>query len=53
MQDMNFQHIIAKILSHPWVAALLVFSFLACNFAAWRRIRRERKERGRPWRPPH
>ena len=38
---MNFDNIIAKLITHPWIIAVLVLSFLGCNFIAWVRIRRE------------
>ena len=49
---MNIDSIIAKVISHPWIVALLALTFVACNFVAWLRIRREnRKDYRRPHSP--
>ncbi len=38
---MDIADIIARIVGHPWVVAILALTFFGCNFLAWRRICRE------------
>ena len=47
---MNIEHIVAKIINHPWIVAILILTFIGFNFIAWCRARRETVK---PSPPPH
>jgi hypothetical protein len=39
------QHVIDKIVSHPWMVGLLAVSFLLSMIGFWARIRRDERNR--------
>lgn len=38
---MEIHDIVVRLISHPWVIAVLALTFFGCNFLAWVRVRRE------------
>jgi len=47
---MVIEDIIYRIITHPWVVAILASTFFGCNYLAWLRIRREGNK---DYRRPH
>lgn len=39
-------HVIAKVLSHPWMIGLLAVTFALSMAGYWARVRRDRRQRG-------